>query len=227
MKRAKAKQPLLSLDEIAARLMQTEVAETEALKELADALGQLLKSDEQAAGSTPSVKKLTQAAKGKLDAVLSGSAADAEQALAAAVRLACLATSPAEPSAEAELEWDAEAEPEAEAAPVPSAEVVHEPTLIPAEPDTDLIVEFLTEANEHVVNAEAALLTLEERPEDAAAVNTVFRAFHTVKGVSAMLGMTALPSWRITPNRSWHASGTDRFAAPVCMPTCVCAASTC
>jgi two-component system chemotaxis sensor kinase CheA len=64
--------------------------------------------------------------------------------------------------------------------------------LLPAEPDLDLIGEFMTEANEHVVNAEAALLTLEQRPDDAAAVNTVFRAFHTVKGVSSMLGMTAL-----------------------------------
>jgi len=192
MKKAKAKQPQLSLDEIAARLMQAEVGETEALTQLADALGQFLKTDAQAAGSSASVRKLVEAAKHKLDAVLAGEAADAEQALAAAVRLACLATSPSEPSAEPELEWDAAAAPPVAAAPAQAEQALHRPTLIPAEPDTDLIVEFLTEANEHVVNAEAALLTLEQKPEDAAAVNTVFRAFHTVKGVSAMLGMTAL-----------------------------------
>src|SRR5690349_20922036 len=78
------------------------------------------------------------------------------------------------------------------AARAPSVAPERGPTLVPAEPDTELAVEFLTEAYEHVANAEAALLVLEGQPDDMAAVNTVFRAFHTVKGVSAMLGMTAL-----------------------------------
>jgi two-component system, chemotaxis family, sensor kinase CheA len=190
MKKAKPKQPQLDLAEIAASLMQAQVSETSALTELRDALGSFGKG-EQGTASAPSVKKLATAAQSKLDALLSGEAPDAEQALAAAVRLVCLATSPeAQPQAGAEAEptWEAAPEP----APAAAAELAHRPTLLPTEPDTDLIIEFLTEANEHVVNAEAALLTLEGQPEDAGAVNTVFRAFHTVKGVSAMLGMTAL-----------------------------------
>ena len=188
----KAKPQKLELGEIAARLMQAQADETAALTELRDALGRC--QDEPNAST--SVKKLVTAAKAKLDGLLSGDAADAEQALAAAVRLTCLATSPeAEPKTAdaADLDWSTEevASSAAASARAPSLPP-GKPTLLPADPDLDLIGEFMTEANEHVVNAEAALLTLEERPDDAAAVNTVFRAFHTVKGVSSMLGMTAL-----------------------------------
>jgi two-component system chemotaxis sensor kinase CheA len=184
----------LDLGEIVVRLMQAEACETDSLTELRDALGRCVAGELGADGS-PSVKRLVTAAKAKLDSLLSGEAADAEQALAAAVRLTCLATSPEEPQAsqDSELDWESEAAAPAELASIAAPSLPPgKPTLLPAEPDLELIGEFMTEANEHVVNAEAALLTLEERPDDAAAVNTVFRAFHTVKGVSSMLGMTAL-----------------------------------
>ena len=166
----KAKPKSLDLGEIAVQLMQAQPSETESLKELCEALGSLVKG-EHGADSSPSVKRLVVAAKAKLDSLLSGEAADAEQALAAAVRLTCLATSPEPESTkgEPELDWEAEA-----AAPVAAAVSVvpslppGKPTLVPADPDLDLIGEFMTEANEHVVNAEAALLTLEENPDDAA-----------------------------------------------------------
>lgn len=190
----KAKPKALDLGEIAVQLMQAQPSETESLKELCEALGRLVEG-EPGADSSPSVKRLVVAAKAKLDSLLSGEAADAEQALAAAVRLTCLATSPEEAptKTEPELDWEA-ASVAPVAAPVSVAPSLPpgKPTLVPADPDLDLIGEFMTEANEHVVNAEAALLTLEENPDDLAAVNTVFRAFHTVKGVSSMLGMTAL-----------------------------------
>ena len=189
-KQAKPQKP--DLGEIAARLMQAQADETEALTELRDALGRCVHEPD----ASTSVKKLVTAAKAKLDGLLSGEAPDAEQALAAAIRLTCLATSPeADPKAAdaADLDWNTEEPAPSAAASVPAPSLAPgKPTLLPADPDYDLIGEFMTEANEHVVNAEAALLTLEERPDDAAAVNTVFRAFHTVKGVSSMLGMTAL-----------------------------------
>ena len=184
----------LDLAEIAVQLMQAQSSETDALTVLRDALVQCVEG-ERVVDYPPSVKRLVTAARAKLDGLLSGEAADAEQALAAAVRLVCLASSPeAEPeaSAEAELQWESEAVVPAPGASGALSLAPSKPTLVPADPDLDLIGEFLTEANEHVVNAEAALLTLEEQPDDAAAVNTVFRAFHTVKGVSSMLGMTAL-----------------------------------
>src|SRR6185503_11652769 len=96
MKKAKAKKPQLDLGEIAARLMQAQADETEALQELADGLASFIAGDETSAAS---VKKLASAAHGKLTSLLAGEAGDAEQALAAAVRLVCLATSPeAEPT---------------------------------------------------------------------------------------------------------------------------------
>lgn len=55
--------------------------------------------------------------------------------------------------------------------------------------DRDLLPDFITESLECVVNSENALLQLEQNPTDEEAVNTVFRAFHTVKGTSAFLGL--------------------------------------
>ncbi|MDZ7630646.1 MAG: chemotaxis protein CheA [Gemmatimonadaceae bacterium] len=43
-----------------------------------------------------------------------------------------------------------------------------------------------------MAGAEAALLALEANPEDIEAINTVFRAFHTVKGTAAFMGLDRL-----------------------------------
>jgi len=43
-----------------------------------------------------------------------------------------------------------------------------------------------------MAGAEAALLELEANPEDIEAINTVFRAFHTVKGTAAFMGLDKL-----------------------------------
>lgn len=61
-------------------------------------------------------------------------------------------------------------------------------------PDADpyFLGEFITESRENIENAEAALLSLETEPENAEAINTVFRAFHTVKGISMWLGLARL-----------------------------------
>jgi two-component system, chemotaxis family, sensor kinase CheA len=63
---------------------------------------------------------------------------------------------------------------------------------LPDDADRDLLPDFITESNECVTNSEAALLQLEANPSDEEAVNTVFRAFHTVKGTSAFLGLTRI-----------------------------------
>ena len=57
------------------------------------------------------------------------------------------------------------------------------------ESDPALLEEFITDSQELVASAEAALLELERDPENTEAVNTVFRAFHTIKGTSAFLGL--------------------------------------
>jgi two-component system chemotaxis sensor kinase CheA len=62
-------------------------------------------------------------------------------------------------------------------------------TTLPADADHELIAEFIMESRELLESSETALLELENNPEDFEAVNTVFRAFHTVKGTSGFLGL--------------------------------------
>jgi two-component system, chemotaxis family, sensor kinase CheA len=63
---------------------------------------------------------------------------------------------------------------------------------LPEDADTDLIAEFVSESSDLIEAAEEALLALETDPEDMEAVGTVFRAFHTVKGVSAFLELMTI-----------------------------------
>jgi two-component system chemotaxis sensor kinase CheA len=58
--------------------------------------------------------------------------------------------------------------------------------------DAELLKEFVIEGREFLDRAEEALLQLETHPENAEAVNTVFRAFHTLKGTSAFVGLPAV-----------------------------------
>ena len=56
----------------------------------------------------------------------------------------------------------------------------------------ELLGDFITECREHVQHIEVALLTLETNPDDSAAINTAFRAFHTIKGTAAFLRLTRI-----------------------------------
>ena len=73
---------------------------------------------------------------------------------------------------------------------------VHPPAvdggMIPDDADLSLLADFIAESRESITGAEAALLELEANPEDLEAVNTVFRAFHTVKGTAAFMGLDSL-----------------------------------
>jgi len=66
------------------------------------------------------------------------------------------------------------------------------PHHLPEDADADLLSEFITESREYIENAEAGLLTLETNPDDSEAVNTIFRAFHTIKGTSAFLALSRI-----------------------------------
>jgi two-component system, chemotaxis family, sensor kinase CheA len=63
---------------------------------------------------------------------------------------------------------------------------------LPSESDPALLGEFVSESRDLVAGAEIALLELETDPENIEAVNTIFRAFHTIKGTSAFLGLDSL-----------------------------------
>ncbi|WP_428236471.1 chemotaxis protein CheW [Gracilimonas sp.] len=66
-----------------------------------------------------------------------------------------------------------------------SSEVFH----IPEDIEMALVGEFITECSELIEMAESALLELEESPDNEELINTVFRAFHTIKGTSAFMGL--------------------------------------
>lgn len=60
---------------------------------------------------------------------------------------------------------------------------------IPADIEVAMIGEFVTECSDLLESAESALLDLEENPDDDELINTIFRAFHTIKGTSAFMGL--------------------------------------
>ena len=54
----------------------------------------------------------------------------------------------------------------------------------------EIIADFLVEANELIASLDENLVKLEETPRDLALLNEIFRAAHTIKGNSGMLGFT-------------------------------------
>ena len=63
------------------------------------------------------------------------------------------------------------------------------PAILPADADMDLLKEYIVECTDHIAAAEASLLDLEVNPDGAELINTIFRAFHTIKGTSGFLGL--------------------------------------
>jgi two-component system chemotaxis sensor kinase CheA len=63
--------------------------------------------------------------------------------------------------------------------------------------DQDLILEFITESGEHLINIEAQMLILEKNADDREStetLNAVFRAFHTIKGLAGFLEFDSIRS---------------------------------
>lgn len=56
----------------------------------------------------------------------------------------------------------------------------------------DTTPDFVCEAREHIANAEQSLLELESDLANLELINTVFRAFHTIKGVAGFMHLTPI-----------------------------------
>jgi two-component system chemotaxis sensor kinase CheA len=67
-----------------------------------------------------------------------------------------------------------------------------EPLVLNLESDRELLLEFINESQEHLQNIEQGVLVLEDDPQDANTLNTIFRAFHTFKGGSGFLNLTPI-----------------------------------
>jgi two-component system chemotaxis sensor kinase CheA len=70
----------------------------------------------------------------------------------------------------------------------PNVEFSPNALLLP-DADRELVTDFVTESRELLQVAEAALLALDGDPTDTTSLDTLFRAFHTIKGTSAFLGV--------------------------------------
>ncbi len=55
-----------------------------------------------------------------------------------------------------------------------------------------MMADFISESRDNIHYAEGAMLALETNPDDSEAINTIFRAFHTLKGMAAFLGFKML-----------------------------------
>jgi two-component system chemotaxis sensor kinase CheA len=96
----------------------------------------------------------------------------------------------AKPAAEAASKAEA---PAAAAAPVDDDLAKYDTVLdLNMDENRELLVEFHAEALDHLQQIEAALLALDETPDDPEALNSIFRSFHTIKGVSGFLHLTPM-----------------------------------
>ena len=51
--------------------------------------------------------------------------------------------------------------------------------------DPELLTAFIEEADEHLSSVESNILALEKSPDDSEIINTIFRSFHTIKGIAS------------------------------------------
>jgi two-component system chemotaxis sensor kinase CheA len=58
--------------------------------------------------------------------------------------------------------------------------------------DPELLSDFFMESGDHLVSIEKELLTLEQDAANKDAVHSVFRSFHTIKGLAGFLGLPAM-----------------------------------
>lgn len=66
--------------------------------------------------------------------------------------------------------------------------------VIDLQDDTEVLDEFYTEANEHLQQIETVLLDLEGQPDNPDALASLFRSFHTIKGVAGFLNLKPIQS---------------------------------
>jgi two-component system chemotaxis sensor kinase CheA len=60
------------------------------------------------------------------------------------------------------------------------------------EENKELLGEFHAEAVDHLQQIEAALLALDQQPDEPEALNSIFRSFHTIKGNAGFLGLVPM-----------------------------------
>jgi two-component system, chemotaxis family, sensor kinase CheA len=62
----------------------------------------------------------------------------------------------------------------------------------PLASDPELLNDFIVESREHLTSIELQLLTLDQDPANAEAIHSIFRGFHTIKGMAGFLDLDAI-----------------------------------
>lgn len=78
--------------------------------------------------------------------------------------------------------------------------------------DEEFIREFITEATDHLDTVDQTVLSLEENPGDKDALNTIFRAYHTIKGISGMLDLESVKEVAHSAENILDMARQDRLA---------------
>jgi two-component system chemotaxis sensor kinase CheA len=177
-------QTLESLDDAAAFLVQLDADHLEELQSLRESLQKFAGGDELSEFTCSHLEQTIQ----KLDQLLQGDTADADQTLAEAGMLLEEAMSPVETQTEPVDHTDI-SQTDGES---PTGSDNGDRDYMPQDVDEELLSEFIAEGSDLNEKAEEALLSLETNPEDTDSIGTVFRAFHTVKGTSAFLELTLI-----------------------------------
>ena len=58
--------------------------------------------------------------------------------------------------------------------------------------DPELLSDFILESHEHLATIESQTMVLEQSPEDSDAIHSIFRAFHTIKGLAGFLELSSI-----------------------------------
>ncbi len=197
-------QPLLAhLDAIDTVLKSTDATDLTALADIHSRFESVLLLAEQATGLSPGqMAQLSvrgQDARRKLEELILNEANDALAHLkavqTAATDIAAMlnghpaAEMQAAPADHFELAQQAAAE-----APADFAESFPAAAHVFNADDLPLVGEFVAEAGTHLETAETELLRLEEDPGNLEAIGALFRAFHTIKGVSGFLNLNQIQS---------------------------------
>jgi two-component system chemotaxis sensor kinase CheA len=184
-----------TLDDAVTLLLQLEPEDRDEFARVREALADLAFGNQVPIAIQPMVAKAVRVLKPLTDGTAPDPAAAfaevcalLEQAMAPGV------SAPAAPVAAPTAPVPAPRPAPAPAAPVAAAAVgaVDPADLLPTDVDLELLRDFLVESRDCITGSEAALLALEHTPDDMEAVNTVFRAFHTVKGTSAFIGLARM-----------------------------------
>lgn len=190
--------PLKSLDDIGSLLIQMDSADKNDVIRICAALKEITGRTENAEHR----KMLVKAAR-DLDKVVKGKESDAEKALAHVGEIIEQINNEVENQNFLEPQTDHSVKEPAivEQTAAPKLELVEKAIPAAAETptgktsfdeDNGLLIEFIVESRELIEAAEGSLLSLENDPEDVESINTVFRAFHSVKGTSTFLGLNDL-----------------------------------